>query len=82
MIKQTALFEAHHQIRSAIPLLSTSEIQSRLIAFSLREISRAQKRINSIPSLSPVESCDLYYRLLDAYVIECGVKTPAVRRSA
>jgi len=65
-----AFEEARRTVKTDIPKLPHSEVQVRLLAFSLREIDRAKFRINRIPDLSPSEARDLYYRLLRAFVIE------------
>lgn len=70
VVANPSLEEAHRVIRSEIPHLSPSEIESRLISFSLREIKRVRQRINKIPNLSPAESRALYFRLLRSFVIE------------
>jgi hypothetical protein len=76
--------EAHRIIRNEISRLCLTEIETRLVSFSLREISRAHERINSIPSLSPAEARDLYHRLLRAFVIEHDTRCvePRSRRAA
>jgi len=66
------VLEAHRKTRVEIPQVPHSELQLRLVVFSLREIDRAKSRINQIPNLSPSEARDLYYRLLRPFVVEHG----------
>ena len=78
------VLEAHRIIRSEISRLTPSEIETRLVAFTLREIDRAKQRINKIPELSPAEARDLYCLLLRAFVIEhdTDCADPRSRRAA
>ena len=73
--------EAHRIIRTEIPHLPHSELELRLLAFSLREIDRARQRINKIPELSPTEARALYYRLLRAFIVEHDTPDCAEPRS-
>jgi len=76
-----AFEEARRIVKTDIPKLPHSELQLRLVAFSLREIDRAKSRINQLPNLSPSEARDLYYRLLRAFLIEHDTPNCAEPRS-
>jgi|HubBroStandDraft_6_1064221.scaffolds.fasta_scaffold617655_2 hypothetical protein len=71
--QDTALFEAYQRLDREIPHLTVDEVHVRLVAFSLREIDRAQLRINQIPSMAEQDVRALYRHLIQSYVASMQV---------